>query len=161
MSWDKIIAFVLEYEGSTYEDDPNDLGGGTRYGISSKAFPLEDIKNMTEERAKQIYKTCYWDPLHCDELPEKLAMVMFDCAVNQGPRTAVKLLQRIYGLIEDGVMGPITVGAVKNATDQTVWYYLLFRARQYLGTKTVEHWGANWGLRLTKLAKLTFELANS
>lgn len=157
MSWDKAIKFVLAYEGSSYENDPNDLGGETKYGISKKAYPNEDIPNMTLERATDIYKMDYWNAVGADYLPEKLAYVVFDCAVNQGVPTAIKLLQVVLDVEVDGKLGPKTLNAAEYSSDQHVWYYLLHRARLYMKTKSVEHWGANWGLRLLKLADLAFE----
>ena len=41
-TFDEIIEQVLEHEGG-YVDDPTDSGGETKYGISKKAYPDEDI----------------------------------------------------------------------------------------------------------------------
>ena len=49
----EIIEGVIEKEGG-YVNDPDDPGGETKYGISKKAFPKEDIKNLTIVRAKDI-----------------------------------------------------------------------------------------------------------
>ena len=58
----KFIPKILFAEGgSKYTNDPNDSGGETKYGISKKAFPNLDIKNLTEEQAISIYKKMYFD----------------------------------------------------------------------------------------------------
>ena len=54
-SFDEIIKHVLEHEGG-YVNDPKDLGGETKYGITKRFYPDIDIKNLTIEEAKEIYK---------------------------------------------------------------------------------------------------------
>ena len=152
-SWDKAIAFTLSYEGSTYENDPNDSGGETKYGISKKAYPNEDIKAMTLERAKEIYRNDYWNAVMGDELPEKLAMAVFDCAVNNGTITAIRALQSMLNVEADGKMGPKTLTAARESGDRGFVLYLLYRARLYMNIKSVTHWGNNWGTRLIRLAQ--------
>ncbi|MEM7296008.1 MAG: hypothetical protein AAF330_05190 [Pseudomonadota bacterium] len=39
-----------------------------------------------------------WETLNCDELPAELAMAVFDCAVDQGPKAAERLLGKVDGL---------------------------------------------------------------
>ena len=41
--------------------------------------------------------------------------MVFDCAVNAGPRVSVKLLQKAVGVIDDGSVGPRTLAAVQRA----------------------------------------------
>ena len=42
---------VLELEGQgEYVDHPADRGGPTRWGISQRAYPEEDIRHLTRER---------------------------------------------------------------------------------------------------------------
>ena len=57
-SFDDIIEITLEHEGG-YVHDPNDLGGETNFGIAGRFYPDVDIKNLTIEGAKEIYKTIY------------------------------------------------------------------------------------------------------
>ena len=93
MNFDKIIEKVLEHEGG-YVNDPNDLGGETNYGITKRFYPDVDIKNLTREQAKDIYKRDYWDKNRVESLPENLWHIFFDMCVNMGRGTAVKILQR-------------------------------------------------------------------
>ena len=89
--FDKALKFVLKWEGG-YSNDPNDPGGETKYGISKRSYPHEDIKNMTLERAKKIYYENYWLKVGCDKLPFPLNIVVFDTAVNMGRSRAGKFL---------------------------------------------------------------------
>jgi len=86
---------VLKLEGgSKYLKD--DAGKGpTKYGINQTANPDVDIKNLTEDQAKDIYRKRYWNAIGGDALAVKnpqLAIIAFDAAVNQGPGTAKQML---------------------------------------------------------------------
>lgn len=82
MSFSKIIEFTLKWEGG-YVDDKDDKGGETKYGISKKSYPNENIKDLTIARAKEIYERDYWNPFE-DIADDNLRMVCFDRAVNMG-----------------------------------------------------------------------------
>lgn len=91
-SFDKIIDFVLKSEGG-YVNNPNDPGGETKYGISKKAYPNLDIKNLTLEQAKDIYRKDYWDKVKGDSLPYPLDMCVMDMAVNAGVVASLNVLK--------------------------------------------------------------------
>ena len=59
------IENVIKHEGG-YVNDPSDPGGETKYGISKKAYPKVDIKNLTLDDAIEIYKDDYWLPAKVD-----------------------------------------------------------------------------------------------
>jgi lysozyme family protein len=120
-NWNKAINLVLANEGG-YINNPKDPGGETNFGISKRSYPSEDIKNMTKERATQIYKQNYWDKVKGDQLSNKLDIAVFDCAVNSGVGTASKILQKVVGATPDGVIGPKTLAAI----DATVNVYSKF-----------------------------------
>ena len=92
-TFNNIIEVVLQHEGG-YVNDPNDLGGETKYGITKSFYPDVDIKNLTKEQAKHIYHTDYWRRAKCDEVPPHLRHIYFDMCVNFGQGGAVKVLQR-------------------------------------------------------------------
>ena len=114
--FDEIIEVVLEHEGG-YVNDPKDPGGETNYGIAKRSHPDVDIKNLTKEGAKEIYKEVYWDKNKVESLPEELWHIYFDMCVNQGKSRAVKIIQRAVNgkggsLTVDGGMGPMTIAAI-------------------------------------------------
>lgn len=88
--FDAAFAIVVGIEAG-YVNDVNDPGGETKFGISKRAYPNEDIPNLTIERAKQIYLRDYWTKANCDALSWELALITFDCAVNQGVSFAATL----------------------------------------------------------------------
>lgn len=109
------VSLVIKDEGG-YVNDPSDRGGETKFGISKRAYPNENIKELTYERARSIYKKEYWDTCHCDELPDEIKYIHFDTGVNMGVRMAIKLLQRASGLKDDGMWGKDTLEASKHVT---------------------------------------------
>ena len=114
--FDEIIEVVLEHEGG-YVNDPKDPGGETNFGIAKRSHPDVDIKNLTKEGAKEIYKEVYWDKNKVESLPEELWHIYFDMCVNQGKSRAVKIIQRAVNgkggsLTVDGGMGPMTITAI-------------------------------------------------
>ena len=110
------IEKTLSHEGG-YVNDPNDPGGETNWGIAKKFYPDVDIKNLTREGDIEIYHKDFWIPLHCEDLPENIALEIFDTAVNTSQRRAAKILQGSLILLGnqvtlDGVIGSQTVTAV-------------------------------------------------
>lgn len=93
------ISFVLKREGSKFvEADSN--GYPVRYGINGESYPNEDIRNMTAERATEIYKRDFWDKMKLDELhakDPKLAMAVMDTAVLAGQKRAKDMLDQSGG----------------------------------------------------------------
>ena len=149
ISFDEIIEHVLEKEGG-YVNDPTDLGGETNYGITKRFYPDVDIKNLTKEQAKEIYKRDYWDKNRVDELPEQLRHIFFDMCVNQGRGTAVKVLQRAANakgakLKVDGGMGPATLKAVQNLEhDRVKSYRVLHYANLVINKPEQEKFWYGW-----------------
>ena len=91
MSWEQALTFVLAREGGLVEDK-NDPGGLTNYGISKRAYPNLDIRNLTVELAGTIYFNDYWTKAGCDALPPDMALIVFDSAVNCGVSRATAWL---------------------------------------------------------------------
>ncbi|MCK5605403.1 hypothetical protein KAR91_26160 [Candidatus Pacearchaeota archaeon] len=100
-----------------YVNDPDDPGGETKWGISARSYPDEDIPNLTKERAKFIYKRDYWDKLNLDGV--KMAVIaeeIFDTSVNMGRGSASRIAQKAVNfiagrsvLVIDGKIGPVTL----------------------------------------------------
>ena len=114
------LELSLENEGG-YANDPNDPGGETNFGISSCAYPNEDIKNLTIERARYLYKRDYWYPLRLDTLvDQRLANNLFDWGIHHGVRGTAKkwqlMLAREYGFKGkvDGIIGSATIEFTNN-----------------------------------------------
>lgn len=113
MTYDEAFELLIGHEGG-YVNHPKDPGGETKYGISKRAYPGEDIAGLTLERAKAIYRRDYWDRVEAEALPPEVRFDVFDVAVNSGVSTAVKMLQRAAFAEVDGVIGPKTRLALKS-----------------------------------------------
>lgn len=113
MDFDAAFERLIGHEGG-YVNNPRDPGGETKFGISKRAYPGEDIAGMTLDRAKLIYRRGYWGPAGCDAVPDAIRFDLFDMAVNAGVRTAIKALQRSVGETDDGIIGPRTLQAVSS-----------------------------------------------
>jgi lysozyme family protein len=161
-SWERAIAFVLEQEGG-YTLDPNDPGGETNFGISKKAYPTLDIKALTVDAAKEIYKRDYWNPCRCDNLPFPIALSVFDMAVNQGVGGAIKVMQETFGVPADGVIGPVTMAAIKAGGDDPRKFKLFLArrltayARLMAANQNLLVFSRNWSFRVISLAETVFK----
>lgn len=123
MSFAKALPFVLKYEGG-YVNHPADRGGPTNKGITQRTYDIyrknnvlspQDVRKISNEEVAQIYKSEYWDKVNGDLVQDKIALFLFDTAVNSGPKRAIKFLQRALGLYDDGVIGPITKESLEEA----------------------------------------------
>tara|TARA_Y100000593_G_scaffold75165_1_gene138622 strand:+ start:1608 stop:2084 length:477 start_codon:yes stop_codon:yes gene_type:complete len=126
-NFNNIINKVLDHEGG-YVDDPKDLGGETKYGITKRFYPHMDIKNLTKEDAKEIYRKDYWIKHKVESIPRNLWYIYFDMCINMGKRTAVKILQKAanssgHRLEVDGGLGPITIKGLQNVSIDRVRAY--------------------------------------
>lgn len=153
------VAWVIEREGGgTVTDDPDDPGGLTRWGISKRAFPHTDIRNLSREEAEDIYLRKYWLVCKCDAFPPPVAVALFDSAVNQGPGKAVRLLQRALGVEDDGAIGDDTLSAAMRAVPgELLVQYLSRRAVDYARLDPKFHRG--WFVRLFELQRFAWSLA--
>lgn len=128
------IDFVIRNEvGSRpdggYTNDLADAGGETKWGISARSNPGVDIKNLTLEEAKAIYKRKYWmfDGITYQAVANKL----FDTYVNM-EHAAIKLAQAIVGSTQDGLYGSNTEAKI-NTIDPVKFlsYYRVWLVRHY------------------------------
>lgn len=110
------IPFIFAWEGG-YDNDPDDPGGETKYGIDKRSHPNEDIRNLTRERATEIYFEEYWKQNHCDSLPPDVGEIIMNIAVNCGSGRAGRWLQNLVGAKVDGDIGPKTVAAANAHPD--------------------------------------------
>lgn len=159
-NYDACITKVLTYEGG-YQADPNDSGNwtgckvgagtnkGTNRGISACSYPKEDIKGMTEARAKEIYRSDFWDAIQGDELPAGPDLCTFDGSVNSGQSRGVQWLQRAVGVEADGVVGPRTLQAADAADDHTTIDRMCDDRLSFLrGLSTWGLYGKGWTSRV-------------
>lgn len=152
--WETAISTTLQFEGG-YVNDPNDSGGETNMGISKRAYPDVDIKNLTLQTAKNIYYFDYWLRCKCQFMPDALSIAVFDFAVNSGIKTAIKKLQMALGVSVDGIVGNQTIGAcnrlpVKKVLDE----YIRLRLEYLMKLKGWSRYGNGWGRRVVGIKEV-------
>lgn len=121
---DDLIKDLLVVEGG-YVNNPDDKGGPTNFGITQATLAhwrghsvsADDVEDMKEEEAFDIYESEYWiKPRICDlGLSPALEGMVFDAGVNHGVSRSVKFLQEAMGLTADGIIGRITIVTAKGA----------------------------------------------
>lgn len=138
--FNKLVSIVLENEGGdTITNNPKDPGGLTKYGICAKYNPGVDIKNLTEEQAKQIYLKKYYLPCGADEVnDDELALNLFDSAVNPGLGWINKTVQKFVKVEPDGSIGPKTIEAINKYYDKKGLIALLKVSRKEYYRKLVK-----------------------
>lgn len=111
-----------------------DTGGPTKYGISQRSYPHENIKALTLDRAAQLYERDYWRPLRGDRIvSDIIAGEGFDCGVNQGIETAIRYIQEACNLAYfpeepvklTGVMDPVTIARVNGKNQDLVYVNMI------------------------------------
>lgn len=136
----KAWAATSTFEGG-YANDPDDSGGETYRGISRVHnpkwpgwhyvdeakklynFPSNLKENVTVDGLVVQFYEEIWDRLPCKLLPQEMAEVVFDTAVNMGSGTAVRFLQEALNALNcnqaywpdvkvDGGFGPKTAAAL-------------------------------------------------
>lgn len=165
-NFDQCLEQVLEHEGG-YVNHPEDPGGRTNMGITQAVYekhlgrPVteKDMREIPFEHVKEIYKEKYWDKVCAEELPEGLDFSVFDWAVNSGPSRAVKTLQRIIAVTQDGAIGPITLKAIGAISPgYLIHKYGSEREMFYRRLSTFTTFGEGWLNRLDRTQKKSYEM---
>lgn len=112
--FDVFIERLLSHEGG-YVNDPKDPGGETQWGISKRSYPTLNIRKLTRAQAIEIYRRDFWERSRADDLPPAVGFQLLDAAVNSGIGQATRWLQQAVGVADDGVIGPVTLGALRIA----------------------------------------------
>lgn len=155
MTFDEAFHLLLGHEGG-YVDHPKDPGGATNWGVTERVARATGysghMRDFPVDLAKAIYRTQYWDAVKADQLPTAVRYALFDAAVNSGVRQSVKWLQRAVGAVDDGAIGPKTLG-LANATDPQHLKGVLLGIRLQFMTDlpTWQTFGKGWARRIAAL----------
>lgn len=114
----KIMSMIFNDEKG-FVNRKTDAGGPTNFGITIGTLSdyrgtrqtVQDVQNLTREEADEIYDARYWKAIHGDQLPSGLDYEVMDFYVNSGG-WAIRILQRVLGVKEDGVLGDSTMKAI-------------------------------------------------
>jgi len=174
-NFNAFISHITAAEGG-YQKIPSDPGNynsrgelvGTNHGISAKTFERvygyppskQDMLNITETEALNIFKRLYWNKIKGDYInSQAVAETFADHAINSGVGTAVKLMQYAlqalgYNVTADGIMGNQTLNAINSADAGKLFREYNDRRRiYYSGLKNFSRWGRIWFNRIRDLER--------
>lgn len=96
-----------------YTNNPVDRGGETKFGIAANSHPGMDIRDLNLADAITIYDKEYWHRGLCYQMISPIAYMHFDACINHGVLRANMLLQRALDLDDDGILGKVSMNALK------------------------------------------------
>jgi len=172
--WTLCLAKILEHEGG-YADHPSDPGGATNMGITHKTLARwrgidpwwdllkSEVRALERAEAAAIYKALYWERCKAGSLPVGLDLAVFDYGVNSGPDRAVRVLQALLGVVQDGFVGPLTLAAVERRDTRALIEALCDQRMGFL--QRLANWasfGRGWtsrvsDIRATALSAVTLQ----
>lgn len=143
-NFSKYFDTLIKHEGG-YVNDPDDSGGPTKWGVTLATWianghdkngdgviDKEDVKLLTKEDAYGIAKRLYWNPIGGDHINnQSIAEFIFDWGYNSGTKTAIKQVQGLLSLTQDGIVGPKTLGAINNADQKELFENLQAHREQF------------------------------
>lgn len=165
----RVMPEILAHEGG-YADHPRDPGGATKFGIthttlaSWRGRPVSkaDVRALTTGEATQIYETRYWRVIKGDALPYGVDYAVLDFAINSGPGRAASHLQKVLGVAQDGIIGPVTLKALFGMGRATVINRLCDSRLAFLrGLSNWPTFGKGWAARVAKVRATALRLANT
>lgn len=143
-----------------FSNHPDDPGGMTNLGCTKAVWeefcghPVTEktMRSLTPKDVAPLYKRKYWDKVKADELPSGIDYCVFDTAINSGPGRAIKLLQGVVGVDQDGDIGPKTLAAVKAFDPKDlVQDYSKRRLSFMMDLKNWPTFGKGWSRRVSEV----------
>lgn len=151
------LQVILHHEGG-YVNHPSDPGGATNKGITQDTYDKwrrlkrkgsRSVRLITDEEVENIYEIQYWNLINGDKMPAGVALVVFDFAVNSGPTRAIKTLQAVLKIRQDGDAGATTLEALRDQDPAEIINELSeARLRFMRGLSTWTVFGRGWKRRV-------------
>lgn len=167
--FDTFIRRILSHEGG-FSNDRNDPGNwtggrvgagqlkGTKFGIAANTYPTLDIKNLTWDTAAALYRRDFWDAAKAGQLPPAVGFQLLDGAVNSGVRRATQWLQRAARVADDGILGPVSLAAIRAADPNDLAFRFLAERLDFMtGLSNWPHHGKGWARRIAANLRLAAE----
>ena len=148
----QIFNRLIGHEGG-YVNDPRDPGGETNWGITKRTAQANgyqgSMRATTREQAYKIYYSAFWLRYQCDKMPDAVAFQFFDAAVNHGLGNASRMLQRAVNVADDGIIGNMTIAAIKKmAISDVIMRLNAERLEFYCKLSTFATFGKGWVRRV-------------
>lgn len=99
-------AHTAKWEGG-WSDHSADPGGKTNWGITQATLGVylgrpasaAEIRALTKEQAKLIYKKLFWNSIGAETMPRGVDMACYDWGVNSGPARGKKAFNDTAGIL--------------------------------------------------------------
>ena len=118
---------IFKWEGG-FADDPLDHGRATNMGVTISTWrqvgydkdgdgdiDIDDLHQLTREDVKEVLRIAYWNRWRADEINNQaLADILVDWLWCSG-KWGITIPQRLLGVPEDGIVGPVTISRVNNS----------------------------------------------
>lgn len=155
MNFDQALVRLLAHEGG-FSDNKSDPGGKTLYGITENVARdygyLGAMNELPLSIAKRIYRNKYWDAIMAEQMPDVVRYPLFDAAVNSGVAQSVKWLQGALGVEADGIIGPVTLEAVRKANTDSIARVMIGKRLRFMAG--LPGWGVfsrGWARRIADI----------
>lgn len=149
LDFDKAFDRLIGHEGG-YVNDPRDPGGETKFGISKRSYPMLKISSLDLDTAKAIYRQDFWNVLG-EECHPAIRFQAFDFAVNSGINTALRKLQKVLHVADDGHFGTISRKALAALPPSYVLFMYSAERLEFLSMlSTWPTFGRGWAARIAK-----------
>lgn len=167
--FEKLHAFVKQWEGG-FVNHPRDKGGATNMGITigtlakhrGTEVTVEDVRTLSRAEADAIFRKSYYTANRCGEMPERMAMVVYNAAVLSGPKRSIGFVQRGFNALGmtadgkpldvDGILGPITMTAIRKTDPTVLAEAFMDQQEAYLrGLDDFDVFGTGWLNRMADL----------
>jgi lysozyme family protein len=167
-NYNQALIELLKHEGG-YSNNPADPGGPTNFGITLADYRkyidstgnAADVRAMTVDQAKAIYRAKYWDAQRCDELPPGVDYAIFDYGVNSGIGRSGKVLRRVLQMPSES--STVTSDVIRAANTRQpaalVGAICDERLRFLQGLGTWGTFGAGWTRRVREVRALALRMA--
>jgi hypothetical protein len=169
--WFKPLASLTETEkylytstGDVSGDNPNydptvlrvdrviSYGDGITKAVAVQNGYTGPMRSIPMDVVASIYRKAYWGRVRADDLPLAIRYPMFDAAVNSGTKQAIIWLQRALNTTVDGIIGPQTIAAARNANAPELAGKLTgHRLSMLAGLKHFDQFGRGWSKRIASV----------
>ena len=172
----KFHSFIKRWEGG-FVNHPDDKGGATNMGITIKTLAdwrneevtVADVRDLSRAQADEIFRARYYAACRCGEMSERMAAVVYNCAVLSGPKASIKMAQKAFNTLGlsvdgekleiDGVLGRLTMGVIQQTDSSVLASAFMDQQEEHLrGLDTFHVFGPGWMNRMAALREFVSTL---
>ena len=146
MTAKQIIDGILRREGG-YVNNPADMGGPTKFGITLKTLrawrkarysglqtTTKDVQALEKDEARKIYHSQYYEKPKISLIENaRLRIFLLDSAVQHSPRRVVRWLQKVVAVPVDGLLGPVSLEAINRLDSDAIYVMLVAERCRFYG----------------------------